>query len=110
MLRPLLYFVTISLLVTIVARADDHTREREAWKQWKTRPVTDSSFRAVCDLIQDVGKTNIQLGYQILSEYLPMIKATGNKDWVHIILMGWAKAKESLASFGDAEDLYRQRA
>lgn len=110
MFKPLLYALVISGLATTTVWAADYTEQqaREAWMQWKAKPVTESSFRAVCDLIQDVGKGNIQLGYQILAEYLPIVKATGSKDRVHVLLMSWAKAKESLTSFDDAEKLYRQ--
>ncbi|HVU53923.1 MAG TPA: ATP-binding protein [Puia sp.] len=110
MFKPLACALIIFCLIIRTAHAADYTEQqaREAWAQWKTKPVTESSFRAVCDLIQDVGKNNIQLGYQILAEYLPIVKATGSKDRVHVLLMGWAKAKESLTAFDDAEKLYRQ--
>lgn len=70
--------------------------------------MTESNFRAICDLLQDIGKTNIQLSYSILAEYVPQVRATGRREWVHILLMGWAKAKESLTDFSDAEALYRE--
>ena len=70
--------------------------------------MTESNFRAICDLLQDIGRTDIQLSYSILAEYVPMVRAAGHRDWVHILLMGWAKAKESLTDFADAEALYRE--
>ena len=92
-----------------VAAADYTDQEaRAAWEHWKRQPVTESNFLAICDLMQDIGKTNIQISYEILGEYVPMVRKTGNKEWMHILLMGWARAKEALLSFGDAETLYRQ--
>jgi len=69
--------------------------------------MTESNFRAICDLLQNIAKTDIRLSYSILAEYVPMVRATGRKDWLHVLLMGWAKAKESLTEFEEAEALYR---
>lgn len=79
-----------------------------AWDHWRRQPITESNFFTVCDLLQDIAKTNIQISYKILDEYVPMVRKTGNRQWEHILLMGWAKAKESLLSYADAETLYRQ--
>lgn len=81
---------------------------RRAWKELRQQSVTDKNFRKACDFIQDLGQTNIKLAYEILAEYLPIIKATGEKKWIHIVLMNWARAKESLYSFEDADQLYRE--
>ena len=70
--------------------------------------MTESNFHAICDLLQDIARTDINLSYSILSEYTPMVERTGNKAWVHILLMGWAKARESLTNFAEAEQLYGQ--
>jgi signal transduction histidine kinase len=92
-----------------VAAADYTDQEaRAAWEHWKRQPLTESNFLAICDLMQDIGKTNIQISYDILGEYVPMVRKTGNREWVHILLMGWARAKEALLGFEDAETLYRQ--
>ena len=100
-----LYFV----LRLPVAAADYTDQEaRAAWEHWKRQPITESNFLAICDLMQDIGKTNIRISYEILGEYLPVVRKTGNREWVHILLMGWARAKEALLSFDDAETLYRQ--
>src|SRR3984957_6956040 len=100
-----LYFV----LHLPVAAADYTDQEaRAAWEHWKRQPITESNFLAICDLMQDIGKTNIQISYGILSEYVPMVRKTGNREWVHILLMGWARAKEALLSFDDAQNLYQQ--
>ncbi len=58
--------------------------------------------------MQDIAKTNIGISYEILSEYVPMVERTGNRQWVHVLLMGWARAKEALLSFGEAEVLYQR--
>jgi signal transduction histidine kinase len=92
-----------------VAAADYTDQEaRAAWEHWKHQPITESNFLAICDLMQDIGKTNIQISYEILGEYVPMVRQTGNRERVHILLMGWARAKEALLGFEDAETLYRQ--
>jgi signal transduction histidine kinase len=92
-----------------VAAADYTDQEaRAAWEHWKRQPITESNFLAICDLMQDIGKTNIRISYEILGEYVPMVRKTGNREWVHILLMGWARAKEALLSFEDAETLYWQ--
>ena len=90
--------------------ADTYTEQqgKEAWDRLKGEPLTENNFHLVCDLMQDVGATHIGLSYRILAEYLPMVKATGNKTWVHVLLMGWAKAKESTGYFAEADTLYRK--
>ncbi|GLU52126.1 sensor histidine kinase [Dyadobacter frigoris] len=88
--------------------AADYTPEtgRAAWKKMKTQPVTEQSFREICDLIQDIGKKNIAISYEILAEYVSVVQRTGDKRKTHILLMSWAKAKESLHFFEEAEKLY----
>jgi signal transduction histidine kinase len=110
MLKPIVLWICCCCWATSVALAGDYTSEeaRAAWAHWKHQPVTESNFLAICDLLQDIGKNNINISYEILSEYVPEVKKTGNKAWVHILLMGWAKAKESLAYFAEADSLYRQ--
>lgn len=103
-------WIFVCLLAMGSLRANDYTEQegRAVWESLKRQPVTENTFRAVCDLMQDIGKTNINLSYTILAAYTPMVKATGNRAWLHVLLMGWAKAKESLYYFGEAEVLYRQ--
>jgi signal transduction histidine kinase len=79
---------------------------RNAWQQLKRQTISEKSFREVCDLMQDIGKTNLKLSYEIMAEYEPRIEATGNRHWVHILLMNWAKAKESTGYPEEAEKLY----
>ncbi|HZE84593.1 MAG TPA: hypothetical protein VE035_09800, partial [Puia sp.] len=116
MLRSLFFrvipcFLTLSsLLWPDHVLADTYTEQegKDAWERLKRRPLTEASFHQACDLMQDIGATHLDLSYRILAEYLPIIKATGKKNWVHILLMGWAKAKESTGYFAEAEGLYRQ--
>jgi len=91
-----------------IARTYTEGEARAAWKVLKEQPVTEKSFKNACDLIQDIGQTDIHLSYEILQQYLPMVTATRNHEWMHIILMGWAKAKESLVAFEEAEPLYQK--
>jgi len=110
MLKSIVLWFVCCCWATSAALAGDYTEEeaRAAWAHWKHQPLTESNFLAICDLLQDIGKNNINISYDILSEYEPVVRKTGNKAWTHILLMGWAKAKESLAYFADAEILYRQ--
>jgi signal transduction histidine kinase len=110
MLKFLPCWLICFFLAMVSLRANDYTEKegREAWETLKRQPLTEISFRAVCDLMQDIGKTNINLSYTILAAYTPMVKATNNRRWLHVLLMGWAKAKESLYYFEEAEGLYRQ--
>ncbi len=110
MSRWFLIWVCCFSLFSGAALGADYTDQqaREAWGYWKQQPVTQRNFYSVCDLLQDIARTNIKISYEILAEYLPMVEKTGRRDWVHILLMGWARAKEGLVEFGDAENLYRQ--
>ncbi len=58
--------------------------------------------------MQQIAKTNFSKSYALFTEYLSKIKAANNRRWVHILLMGWARAKESLNFFNDAELLFQQ--
>ena len=105
--RPALLFWLILLLpFNSSAQLYNDTTAREAWHIAKQRPVTEASFRMVCDLIQDIAQTNISISYQIFAEYVPMVRATGNRRWLHVLLMSWARAKESLIAFEEADSLY----
>src|ERR1700722_7259383 len=110
MLKCFVLWVGLSFVSCLPVRAADYTDQeaRAAWEHWKRKPITESNFLAICDLLQDIGKSNIQISYEILSEYVPMVRKTGNREWVHILIMGWARAKEALVNYQDAESLYRQ--
>jgi signal transduction histidine kinase len=102
----LLYFFLL-LCCTAAAQPYSDAEARSAWTELKKQPVTEASFRQSCNLIQDVAQTNINISYEILAQYLPMVKATGNRQWAHVLLMSWARAKESLIVFEEADSLYR---
>lgn len=110
MLKNFCLFVCIGCLWTVAAFSQGNTVADSipAWQKLKQEPVTEQSFRAVCDLMQQVGDSNLNLSYAIFKEYLPKVRATGNHRWMHILLMGWAHAKESLDYFGSADTLYRE--
>jgi signal transduction histidine kinase len=110
MLKSFVIWVGLCSLLCRPAVAADYTDQeaKAAWEHWKRQPITESNFLAICDLMQDIGKTNIRISYEILGEYVPMVEKTGNRAWVHVLLMGWARAKEALLGFGDAEALYRR--
>ncbi|HLY71225.1 MAG TPA: ATP-binding protein [Puia sp.] len=99
--------IVLSLCNTLSARTYTDVEAREAWNEIKNKPVTEQNFEQTCNLIQDVAQTNINISYEILAQYLPLIKPTGNKQWAHILLMNWAKAKESLTAFDEADSLYK---
>lgn len=102
--------LTLCLLLLLaknsLANTYTEAEGRRAWQELKQQPITEKTFRNACDLMQDIGITNLKLSYEILTEYVPMVKATGNRQWTHILLMGWAKAKEGTGYFEDAEKLY----
>lgn len=107
-MRPLLLLTTLLLCSTVFARNYTEQEGRAAWAALKKQPINEETFRKTCDLMQDIGKTNLSLSYEMLAEYVPMVKATGNDRWVHILLMGWAKAKASLGFFEEGQALYKQ--
>lgn len=98
----------IALIICTGSYARDYTEKeaRAAWNALRMKPVTEENFEQGCDLIQDIAQTNISVAYQIIGEYLPIVKKTGNRRWLHVLLMGWAKARESLTDFIAADSLY----
>ncbi|MBO9562526.1 MAG: tetratricopeptide repeat protein [Niastella sp.] len=97
-------------ILTLSGWAQTNTQEEmlAAWKKLSQQPVTEKNFRSACDLMQQIGRTNLKQSYAMLAEYTPKVKATGNRHWVHILLMGWARAKESTGYFDEAEKLYAE--
>ncbi len=96
------------LVSRLFAQSDPAADGMAAWHELKRQPITENSFHAVCDLMQQIGKTDLTTSFRIMQEYTPMVKATQKREWVHILLMGWAKAKESLGFFPEADSLYRE--
>jgi signal transduction histidine kinase len=108
MLKSVVLWVICCSLLSADALGTDYSDQeaRAAWARWKQQSLTQSNFLAICDLLQDIGKSNIRISYEILGEYVPIVEKAGHRDWAHILLMGWARAKEGLVEFGDAEKLY----
>jgi len=92
----------------VFAQAYTEKQAYADWEQLKKKPINEENFRAACDLMQKIGKTNLDISYDMLSQYVPIVKSTSNRRWVHILLMGWAKAKESFGFFEEAQQLYRR--
>lgn len=110
MFRTALLFLGLFLLFskTAFGQTEAESENRAEWERLKKQPITETTFRAVCDLMQATGRTNIARSYEMLAEYVPMVRKTGNRQWVHILLMGWARAKSSMIFSEEAESLYRQ--
>jgi signal transduction histidine kinase len=107
MLKLLLLFFLSLFCCAVIAQPYSDTAARSAWSELKKQPVTEASFRQSCNLVQDIAQSNIGISYEILAQYRPMVKAAGNRQWMHILLMSWARAKESLIAFEEADSLYR---
>lgn len=78
------------------------------WKRLMKEPVTEQTFRSACDLMQAIAKTDFKKSYDLFIKYLPRIEATHNHWWLHVLLIGWGHAEESLEYFSKAEVLYRR--
>lgn len=110
MLRNLLLFSGFVLLLTTDVTGQDNTdtKNRVEWEALKRQPITETTFRAACDLFQATARTNINRSYEMLAEYVPRVRRTANRRWVHCLLMGWARAKSSMIFSEEAEKLYQQ--
>ncbi len=84
------------------------TEGRAAWAKLQRQPITETTFRKSCDLIQDIGQTNLKLAYELLAQYVPKVRATRNQQWLHVLLINWGKGYESLGRFAEAEPIFRQ--
>jgi signal transduction histidine kinase len=109
MVQRLIISLCLCSFICATAIADDHTAQqaRAEWRRLKQLPVTATSFHAVCDLIQDIAHTDLNQAYEILAGYTPIVRAAGNRAWLHVLLMTWARGKESTDYFGEADTLYR---
>lgn len=81
---------------------------RATWNRLQRLPLTETTFRAACDLLQDVAKTNPKLGFDLLTGYTLRVRGTGNRAWLHVLLMGHARAKSSMIFSNQADSLYRE--
>ena len=103
----ILPFLFIFYLNTF-AQTSSKSADSIAWKRIEKQPLNEKNFHAACDLMQAIAKTDIHYSYKIFQQYLPRVKATGNHQWVHVLLMGWARAKESLNFFAQADSLFNE--
>ncbi|GAB2604118.1 ATP-binding protein [Spirosoma areae] len=109
-IQRLIPLVVLLLLTYRVGWSRTYTdaEGRTAWAKLQRQPITEPTFRQTCDLIQDIGQTNLKLAYDLLAAYVPTIRKMGNRRWLHILLINWGKAKESLNHYDEAEPLFRQ--
>ncbi|WP_020607642.1 tetratricopeptide repeat-containing sensor histidine kinase [Spirosoma spitsbergense] len=91
--------------------AQSHTYTDEegkaAWTKFQRQSITETTFRQVCDLIQDIGQTNLGLAYILLAQYVEKVRKTGNRQWVHVLFINWGKGYESLNQYPKADSLFR---
>ena len=106
-----LFYLALFLALCISLRAQTNYTDEEARAKWaelkRSRP-TEENFKASCDLIQAVSRTNMRLAFDIVGEYLPLLMETGNHRWIHVLLMVTAKTKEVMRLYPDASALYKQ--
>lgn len=107
-----LYYTCLSVfffsIATLSAQIDSEAESRTAWKTLQRQPLTEKSFREACDLIQDTGKTNLNLSYEWLAEYVPRVQKAGKWEWAHMLLMAWGRAKESFGIFEESAKLHQR--
>ena len=89
------------------AEAKTEAEHRAAWATLQRQPLTETTFRKACDVIQDIGQTNLSLAYDLLAHYVPTVQKTGNRRWTHVLLVNWGKGYESLNHFAEADSIFR---
>lgn len=82
--------------------------QRAAWQRLQRLPLTETTFRQACDRLQEIARTNPQLGFDLLTDYTRRVHGTGNRAWLHVLLMGHARAKSSMIFSNQADSLYRE--
>lgn len=102
-------YINLFVVSFVSAQSPTETETIAKWKVFQRQPLTEKSFREACDLIQDTGKTNLNLSYEWLAEYVPRVQKAGKWEWAHMLLMAWGRAKESFGIFEEAAKL-QQRA
>lgn len=106
-LTQLLLWTLLLLLPATNGWAQTNTDEPAAWASLQRQPLTEATFRQRCDLIQDLGQTNLNLAYKRLADLVALVRKTGNQRWLHILLINWGKANESLNHYPEADSLFR---
>lgn len=105
--HTIVYFFLLNAGI-VFSQTETESESRTAWEVLQRRPLTEKSFQETCDLIQDTGKTNLNLSYEWLAEYVPRVQKAGKWEWAHMLLMAWARAKESFGMFDESEKVYRK--
>lgn len=108
--RLLIVILLLLLSVWVIAQPRTYTiaESQAAWNRLQRQPITEATFRQACDLIQDIGQTNLQVAYDLLAQYVPKVRKMGNQKWLHILLINWGKGYESLSHFSEAEPIFRE--
>ncbi len=88
--------------------AQTEAEHRARWARLQRQPLGETTFRASCDLLQEIGKTNAALSYELLGTYTVKVRIGGNRAWTHVLLMGHARAKSSMVFSAEPETLYQQ--
>lgn len=109
-MRNLVFLVVIGLLPlgSKQALAQTEAEHRARWERLQRQPLTEITFHASCDLLQEIGKTNAALSYELLATYTAKVRASGHRARTHVLLMGHARAKSSMVFSAEPENLYRQ--
>jgi len=104
-----LLLLLLVLLMPLASYAQPYTETegRAAWARLQRESLSETTFRKSCDLIQDIGQTDLKLAYELLEQYVSKVRATRNRQWLHILLINWGKGKESLNQYAEADSLFR---
>ncbi len=103
-----IFYFLLFYLLPVAAQKQNESESLSQWNMLQQQPLTEANFRNACDLMQQIAKTDFSKSYSLFIDYLKKIRASHNQKWAHILLMGWARAKESLNFFKDAESLFQQ--
>ena len=106
-LLSLVFLLAFVLHTTGQSRTYTDAEGKAAWTNFQRQSITETTFRQVCDLIQDIGQTNLGLAYILLAEYVEKVRKTGNRQWLHTLLINWGKGYESLNQYPKADSLFR---
>jgi signal transduction histidine kinase len=103
----LLLAIGLGMAISEPALAQTEAEHRATWATLQRQPLAETTFKKSCDLIQDIGQTNLKLAYDLLAHYVPIVQKTGNRRWMHILLVNWGKGYESLNYFSEADSIFR---
>jgi signal transduction histidine kinase len=103
-----IFYFFFFCLLAVSAQKQNESGSLSQWNALQQQPLNETNFRKACDLMQRIAETDFSKSYSLFTGYLNRIKSANNQRWAHILLMGWARAKESLNFFKDAESLFQQ--